>query len=105
MTRNVTGTMSRSYAEFVAMIATSSVAMFALMYFNTYELDHLYWSETRFYAALYMGAAMAVIIVGLHASHVPRHAAQHRHLRRQRRSVRHCLIPPEPRPRWTTSPI
>ena len=46
------------------MIATSTVVMFGLMYLNTYALDHLYFSETRAYMALLMGATMAVIMLG-----------------------------------------
>lgn len=45
------------------MIATSTTAMFGLMYLNTYQLDHVFFSETRLYMALYMGAAMAVIML------------------------------------------
>jgi hypothetical protein len=45
------------------MIATSAVVMFGLMYLNTYQRDHVFWSETRFYAAVCMGAAMAVIML------------------------------------------
>lgn len=33
------------------------------MYLNTYALDHLLFSETRAYMALYMGAAMAIIML------------------------------------------
>ena len=33
------------------------------MYFNTYQLDHVYFSETRAYMALYMGAVMAIIML------------------------------------------
>ncbi len=46
-----------------AMIATSTVVMFGLMYLNTYALDHVFFSETRFYMAFVMGAAMAVIML------------------------------------------
>ncbi len=53
-----------SYRRFGAMIATSTAAMFGLMYLNTYALDHVRWSETRFYMALVMGATMAVIMLG-----------------------------------------
>jgi hypothetical protein len=53
-----------SYGRFAAMIATSTVVMFALMYFNTYALEHVRFSETRVYMALLMGAAMAVIMLG-----------------------------------------
>ncbi|MEO8287042.1 MAG: DUF305 domain-containing protein [Chloroflexota bacterium] len=52
------------YARFGAMIATSTVIMFGLMYLNTYQLDHVFFSETRAYMALIMGAAMAIIMLG-----------------------------------------
>jgi hypothetical protein len=53
-----------SYWRFGAMIATSTVVMFVLMYLNTYALEHVFWSETRTYMALLMGATMAVIMLG-----------------------------------------
>jgi hypothetical protein len=56
--------MHMSYARFGAMIATSTVVMFGLMYLNTYAWDHVRWSETRAYMALVMGATMAVIMLG-----------------------------------------
>lgn len=46
------------------MIATSTVVMFVLMYLNVYTLDHVFFSETRLYMVLVMGAAMAVILFG-----------------------------------------
>jgi hypothetical protein len=52
------------YGRFTAMIATSTVVMFGLMYFNTYALEHVRFSETRIYMALLMGSAMAVIMLG-----------------------------------------
>lgn len=52
------------YARFGAMILTSTVIMFGLMYLNTYQPDHIFFSETRFYMALLMGAAMAIIMLG-----------------------------------------
>ena len=52
-----------NYARFAAMIATSTVVMFGLMYLNVYALDHIFFSETRAYMAFYMGAAMAVIML------------------------------------------
>ncbi len=57
------------------MIATSTVVMFVLMYVHTYALDHLYWSETRTWMALMMGAAMAVIMLGFMRSMYPSRAA------------------------------
>ncbi len=52
-----------NYGRFAAMIATSTVVMFGLMYLNTYQLDHVYFSQTRAWMALYMGAVMAVIML------------------------------------------
>jgi len=46
------------------MIATSTIAMYGLMYLNTYAMDHVLFSQTRLWMALYMGAAMAVIMLG-----------------------------------------
>ncbi len=51
------------YVRFGAMIATSTVVMFGLMYLNTYQLDHVTFSETRTYMAILMGAVMAVIML------------------------------------------
>ncbi|MCJ8519761.1 DUF305 domain-containing protein [Pseudorhizobium tarimense] len=52
-----------SYWRFAAMIATSTVVMYGLMYLNTYALEHVYWSETRAWMALVMGATMSVIML------------------------------------------
>jgi uncharacterized protein (DUF305 family) len=52
------------YARFGAMIATSTAVMFGLMYVNTYQFDHVFFSETRLYMAFVMGATMAVIMLG-----------------------------------------
>ena len=51
------------YARFGAMIATSTLVMFGLMYLNTYQLDHVFFSETRAYMALVMGASMAAVML------------------------------------------
>lgn len=51
------------YAKFGAMIATSTIVMLVLMYLNTYQLDHVFFSETRTYMALVMGASMAIIML------------------------------------------
>ena len=53
-----------SYGRFVAMIATSTVVMFLLMYLNTYIFDQVEFSQTRMWMALVMGAAMALIMLG-----------------------------------------
>lgn len=51
------------YSRFFLMIATSTVVMFGLMYLNTYAADHIFFSETRAFMALYMGATMAIIML------------------------------------------
>lgn len=55
--------MHGSYLRFFAMIATSTVAMFVLMYFNTWAVDHVFWSQTRFWMALLMGGVMAIVML------------------------------------------
>lgn len=52
-----------NYVKFALMIATSTIVMFVLMYLNTYESGHLFFSETRAWMALIMGSAMAVIML------------------------------------------
>lgn len=52
-----------SYFRFAAMIATSTVVMFILMYLNTYTWSHVFFSETRVYMAILMGATMAIIML------------------------------------------
>ena len=51
------------YGRFFAMIATSTVVMFVFMYLNTYALDHIFFSQTRMWMALYMGAVVAIIML------------------------------------------
>ena len=53
-----------SYARFAAMIAVSTIVMYGLMYLNTWALDHVFFSQTRAWMALLMGAVMAVIMLG-----------------------------------------
>jgi len=51
------------YAKFGAMIATSTVLMLGVMYLNTYEPGHVFFSETRLYMGLVMAATMAVVML------------------------------------------
>lgn len=53
-----------SYTRFAAMIATSTVVMFGLMYLNTWSLEHVRYSQTRTWMALLMGATMAIVMLG-----------------------------------------
>jgi uncharacterized protein (DUF305 family) len=45
------------------MVATSTVAMYLLVYLNVYSADHVFFSQTRMYMAFIMGAGMAAIML------------------------------------------
>jgi|TARA_R110001599_G_scaffold100670_1_gene257891 type IV secretory pathway VirB3-like protein len=55
--------LMKMYVRFAAMILTSTLVMFGLMYLNTYQADHAFFSETRSYMALIMGATMAIVML------------------------------------------
>ncbi len=50
------------YRTFLLMLACSFVAMYITMYLNTYSIDHVYFSLTRFYMSCLGIAAMALIM-------------------------------------------
>ncbi len=52
------------YSRFFLMLGTSLVAMYAVMYLNVYEWDHVYFSLTRVYMALLMLVPMTLIMMG-----------------------------------------
>ncbi|MFO7680133.1 MAG: DUF305 domain-containing protein [Chloroflexota bacterium] len=53
-----------NYLRFFAMIGTSMVVMFFLMYLNSYQIfEHAWFSETRLFMTLIMGAAMMFIML------------------------------------------
>ena len=56
--------MHGSYTRFAAMIATSTIIMFFLMYQLVYEADHLTFSLNRLIATLVMAAVMTVVMLG-----------------------------------------
>lgn len=51
-----------NYTTFFLMLASSFVAMYITMYLNTYAIDHVYFSLTRFYMTCLGISAMAVIM-------------------------------------------
>ena len=71
-TTSTDGGGGMGYGRFWAMIATSTVVMFGLMYLNTYAWGHIRWSETRAWMALLMGAVMAVVMMGFMRGMYPR---------------------------------
>ena len=52
------------YGRFAAMILVGTAVMYGLMYLNTYSIDHVFFSQTRLWMALVMGATMALIMLG-----------------------------------------
>lgn len=53
----------RHYLRFAAMIATSAVLMYVVMYFNTYSIDHVYFSWTRLFMTMMSASVMAVVML------------------------------------------
>ncbi|MFN3207986.1 MAG: DUF305 domain-containing protein [Roseovarius sp.] len=60
-----------TYIRFALMILTSTVVMFVLMYLNTYAFEHVFFSETRLWMAMLMGATMAFVMLAFMASMYP----------------------------------
>ncbi|MCK0156144.1 DUF305 domain-containing protein [Cellulophaga sp. F20128] len=52
-----------SYNTFFLMLGLSFIAMYITMYLNTYAIDHLYFSLTRFYMVCLGISTMAVIML------------------------------------------
>lgn len=50
--------------KFFGMIATSAVFMFMVMYLNTYEFSHVFFSETRLYMTILSTCVMALVMLG-----------------------------------------
>lgn len=52
-----------NYTKFFLMLGLSFIAMYITMYLNTYAIDHVYFSMTRFYMVCLGISAMAVIML------------------------------------------
>jgi cell division protein FtsW (lipid II flippase) len=63
--KNHQETSENNYAKFFLMLGLSFLAMYITMYLNTYEIDHVYFSLTRFYMSCLGISAMAVIMLSL----------------------------------------
>ncbi|MCT4796043.1 DUF305 domain-containing protein [Exiguobacterium alkaliphilum] len=51
------------YVKFGVMIGVSTFLMYWLMYLNVFQLDHVFFSQTRLYMALIMGSVMAFVML------------------------------------------
>lgn len=56
--------MDKNYKKFLGMIVTSAILMYVVMYLNTYELDHIFFSEMRMYMTILSTTVMAVVMLG-----------------------------------------
>ena len=53
----------RVYSNFIFMIAVSATLMFGLMYLNTYQLSHVWFSQTRLFMTFIMAGSMALVML------------------------------------------
>jgi Na+/melibiose symporter-like transporter len=51
-----------NYTKFTGMLIASFIAMYITMYLNTYQIDHVYFSLTRFYMTCLGISTMAIIM-------------------------------------------
>ena len=52
-----------NYTKFFLMLGASFIAMYITMYLNTYQVDHVYFSLTRFYMVCLGISTMAIIML------------------------------------------
>lgn len=61
-----------SYRKFYLMLGLSFIAMYCTMYLNTYAIDHVYFSMTRFYMVCLgisvMGVIMLLVMKGMYTN-------------------------------------
>lgn len=55
--------MKKQYTKYFGMILTSAILMYGVMYLNTYQLNHIYFSEMRLYMVILSTAVMAVVML------------------------------------------
>lgn len=53
----------KSYGKFGIMIGVSTFLMYWLMYLNVFQINHIFYSQTRLYMALIMGSVMAIVML------------------------------------------
>lgn len=55
--------MNKNYVKFFGMIATAAVLMFMVMYLNTYQYSHIFFSEERLYMTILSTCVMAIVML------------------------------------------
>lgn len=66
---------SMKYSTFFMMIAAGTIIMYGLMYLNVYAADHIFFSQTRAWMAVIMGATMAIVMLAFMWSMYPNKSA------------------------------
>ncbi len=51
------------YRNFILMIAVSATFMFGLMYLNTYQFSHVWFSQTRLFMTFIMAGCMGLVML------------------------------------------
>ena len=51
------------YRNFIVMIVAAATLMFGLMYLNTYQLGHVWFSQTRLFMTFIMAGSMALVML------------------------------------------
>ncbi len=51
------------YRNFILMIVVSSILMYILMYLNTYQFSHAWFSQTRMFMTFIMAGSMALVML------------------------------------------
>lgn len=62
---------SMKYSTFFMMIGAGTIIMYGLMYLNVYAADHIFFSQTRAWMAVIMGATMAIVMLAFMWSMYP----------------------------------
>lgn len=55
--------MKNNYLRFYGMILTAAIFMYGVMYLNTYEISHVFFSEMRLYMTILSTCVMAIIML------------------------------------------
>lgn len=63
MNNTTTKNENKNYTKFLLMLGCSFIAMYITMYLNTYSIDHVYFSLTRFYMTCLGISTMAIIML------------------------------------------
>lgn len=62
---------SMKYSTFFMMLGAGTIIMYGLMYLNVYAADHIFFSQTRAWMAVIMGATMAIVMLAFMWSMYP----------------------------------